>query len=103
MTTISSVHGRQIFDSRGRPTVEVEITLATGLVARASVPSGASTGTHEAHELRDGDASVFEGLGVTAAVNHVNTEIDAALRGREVTDQRAADQALRVLDGTENL
>ncbi len=103
MTTISTVHGRQIFDSRGRPTVEVEITLDTGLVARASVPSGASTGTHEAHELRDGDAAVFDGLGVTAAVDNVNTEIDAALRGRDVAEQRVADQALRDLDGTANL
>lgn len=103
MSVISSVHGRQIFDSRGRPTVEVEVTLDTGLVCRASVPSGASTGTHEAHELRDGDTAVFEGLGVTAAVNNVNTEIDAALRGRDVLDQRGADQALRDLDGTANL
>jgi enolase len=103
VNAISSVHGRQIFDSRGRPTVEVEITLDTDVVARASVPSGASTGTHEAHELRDGDPAVFGGLGVTAAVDHVNTEIDAALRGRDVHDQRAVDQALRDLDGTANL
>ena len=103
MNAIRSVHGRQIFDSRGRPTVEVEITLDADVVARASVPSGASTGTHEAHELRDGDPAVFEGLGVTAAVDHVNTEIDAALRGRNVHDQRAVDQALRDLDGTANL
>jgi len=103
MNAISNVHGRQIFDSRGRPTVEVEITLDSGLLARASVPSGASTGTHEAHELRDGDLGVFEGLGVTAAVEHVNTEISAALRGRDVHDQRGADQTLRDLDGTTNL
>ena len=103
MNAISTVHGRQIFDSRGRPTVEVEITLESGLVGRASVPSGASTGTHEAHELRDGDVTTFEGLGVTTAVENVNTEINAALRGRDVHDQGGADQALRDLDGTANL
>jgi enolase len=103
LNAIRTVHGRQIFDSRGRPTVEVDITLESGAVARASVPSGASTGTHEAHELRDGDRSVFEGLGVTAAVGHVNGEIDAALRGCDVDDQRAIDQRLRELDGTATL
>lgn len=100
MSTIRTVHGRQIFDSRGRPTVEVDIVLDTGAMARASVPSGASTGTHEAHELRDGDQSVFDGLGVTAAVDHVNGEIAAALRGHDVDDQRAIDERLRDLDGT---
>lgn len=103
MSAIRTVHGRQIFDSRGRPTVEVEITLDSGVVARASVPSGASTGTHEAHELRDRDNAFFEGLGVTAAVEHVNTEIDAAMRGHDVHDQRGADQTLCILDGTGNL
>jgi enolase len=101
--TIRTVHGRQIFDSRGRPTVEVDIVLDTGTVARASVPSGASTGTHEAHELRDGDQSVFDGLGVTAAVDYVDGEIDAALRGHDVDDQRAIDERLRDLDGTPTL
>jgi enolase len=81
MRTIRTVHGRQIFDSRGRPTVEVDIVLDTGAVGRASVRSGASTGTHEAHEMRDGDPSVFDGPGVTEAVAHVNGEIADALRG----------------------
>ncbi|MEC3853975.1 phosphopyruvate hydratase [Paenarthrobacter ureafaciens] len=100
MSAIEQVHGRQIFDSRGRPTVEVEIVLDTGAQARASVPSGASTGTHEAYELRDGDQSVFDGLGVTAAVEHVNSEITAALRGMDVANQQAIDERLRELDGT---
>lgn len=103
MSTIRTVHGRQIFDSRGRPTVEVDIVLDTGAMARASVPSGASTGTHEAHELRDGDQSEFDGLGVTAAVDHVNGEIAAALRGHDVDEQRAIDERLRDLDGTPTL
>lgn len=103
MSTIRTVHGRQIFDSRGRPTVEVDVVLESGTVARASVPSGASTGTHEAHELRDGDQSVFDGLGVTAAVDHVNGEIATALRGFDVGDQRAIDARLRDLDGTPTL
>lgn len=103
MSAISNVHGRQIFDSRGRPTVEVEIVLETGAKARASVPSGASTGTHEAHELRDGDQSVFDGLGVLAAVEHVNGEIAAALQGLDVENQRTIDQRLLELDGTPGL
>lgn len=103
MSTIRTVHGRQIFDSRGRPTVEVDVVLESGTVGRASVPSGASTGTHEAHELRDGDQSVFDGLGVTAAVDHVNGEIATALRGFDVGDQRAIDARLRDLDGTPTL
>ncbi|MFE4078778.1 phosphopyruvate hydratase [Paenarthrobacter sp. YIM B13468] len=103
MSAIQQVHGRQIFDSRGRPTVEVEIVLDNGALARASVPSGASTGTHEAHELRDGDDSVFDGLGVTAAVEHVNGEIAAALHGLAIENQRAIDERLRELDGTPSL
>jgi enolase len=103
VSIIRTVHGRQIFDSRGRPTVEVDIILENGASARASVPSGASTGTHEAHELRDGDASVFDGLGVTSAVEHVNGEIAAALHGHDVDDQRAIDERLRNLDGTSTL
>ncbi|MDR7158125.1 phosphopyruvate hydratase [Arthrobacter sp. BE255] len=103
MSAIRTVHGRQIFDSRGRPTVEVDIVLDNGATARASVPSGASTGTHEAHELRDGDTSVFDGLGVTAAVDHVNGEIAAALRGANVDDQRVIDERLLDLDGTPTL
>jgi enolase len=103
MSSIRSIHGRQVFDSRGRPTVEVEVSLDDGVTARASVPSGASTGTHEAHELRDGDTAFFNGLGVTAAVDHVNGEIAAALAGRDVLDQESIDTLLRELDGTSTL
>jgi enolase len=103
MSVIRSVHGRQVFDSRGRPTVEVEVGLANGVVARASVPSGASTGTHEAHELRDGDKEFFDGLGVLSAARHVDGEIAAALRGRDGLDQRGCDALLRELDGTPTL
>ncbi|MCZ4588188.1 phosphopyruvate hydratase [Rhodococcus opacus] len=103
VTQIDSVHARQVFDSRGRPTVEVELSLRGGDVARASVPSGASTGTYEAHELRDGDEAVFNGLGVMLAVEHVNEEIAAALRGHDVMDQRGCDTLLRELDGTPGL
>lgn len=103
MSVISSVRGRQVLDSRGRPTVEVELVLRDGVVARASVPSGASTGTYEAHELRDGDEAFFNGLGVLSAVEHVDGEIAAALRGRDVMDQRGCDALLRELDGTPGL
>jgi enolase len=100
MSSIRSVHGRQVLDSRGRPTVEVEVRLDSGVLARASVPSGASTGSYEAHELRDGDPAFFNGLGVTAAVGHVNGEIAAALAGRDPLDQAGCDRLLRDLDGT---
>jgi enolase len=103
MNSIHSIHGRQVFDSRGRPTVEVEVSLDGGVMARASVPSGASTGTHEAHELRDGDMAFFNGLGVTAAAGHVNGEIAAALTGRDALDQVSCDTLLRELDGTTTL
>lgn len=103
MRTIHAVHGRQVFDSRGRPTVEVEVTLDDGSLARASVPSGASTGTNEAHELRDGDDSLFKGLGVMSAANHVDQEISSALAGHDVLDQSGCDALLRELDGTPNL
>ena len=103
MSVIRSVHGRQVFDSRGRPTVEVEIGLRDGVVARASVPSGASTGANEAYELRDGDKARFNGLGVLSAVEHVNGEIAAALRGHDVVDQQGCDILLRQLDGTPSL
>ena len=103
MTSIRAVHGRQVFDSRGRPTVEVEVTVDDGTVARASVPSGASTGTYEAHELRDGDNAQFNGLGVQSATSHVNREIAAALTGHDVFDQGGCDAVLRELDGTPNL
>jgi enolase len=103
MSVIRSVRGRQVLDSRGRPTVEVEVGTDDGVVARASVPSGASTGTHEAHELRDGDRAFFGGLGVLSAVAHVNAEIAAALRGHDVVDQQGCDRVLRELDGTPGL
>jgi enolase len=103
MNQIRTAHGRQVFDSRGRPTVEVEIRLDNGRTARASVPSGASTGTHEAHELRDGDQASFNGLGVLSAVEHVNGEIASALRGRDVADQAGCDALLLHLDGTRGL
>ena len=103
MSSIRSIHGRQVLDSRGRPTVEVEVRLDSGATARASVPSGASTGAHEAHELRDGDLAAFNGLGVTKAVGHVNGEIAAALAGRDALDQAGCDELLRDLDGTGGL
>jgi enolase len=103
MSLVHTVRGRQVFDSRGRPTVEVEVILRDGSMGRASVPSGASTGTHEAHELRDGDRAAFRGLGVLSAVAHVNGEIATAIRGRDVTDQAGADDVLRELDGTPEL
>jgi enolase len=102
-TTIRSLHARQILDSRGRPTVEVDVELADGTQARASVPSGASTGAAEAHELRDGDDAHYEGRGVLRAVAHVNGEIDAALRGRNAEDQSGIDADLLALDGTPQL
>src|SRR5688572_13326051 len=98
---IQRVHGREIIDSRGNPTVEVEVTLAGGASGRAAVPSGASTGQREALELRDGDKRRYLGKGVTKAVGHVNGEIASALAGREA-DQRAIDTFLIELDGTPN-
>ena len=103
MNQIRTVRGRQILDSRGRPTVEVEVGLGNGITARASVPSGASTGTYEAHELRDDDQRYFNGLGVLVAVAHVNDEIASALRGRDVDDQALCDALMRELDGTPQL
>ncbi|MEP1647555.1 phosphopyruvate hydratase [Rhodopirellula bahusiensis] len=102
MTLIESIHARQILDSRGNPTVECEVTLMDGAAGRAAVPSGASTGMHEAWELRDRDKSVFMGKGVTTAVKNVNTKIADALEGMDATDQAAVDQAMIELDGTPN-
>jgi enolase len=99
---IRSAHARQILDSRGNPTLECEIVLADGTRGRAAVPSGASTGEHEAVELRDGDATRWLGKGVSRAVNHVNKEIAAAISGRDATDQEGLDSILLALDGTEN-
>ena len=100
MSAIEHVHARQILDSRGNPTIEVDVRLATGAVGRGAVPSGASTGTREALELRDGDAQ-FGGKGVTRAVGHVNGEIANAVRGRDASEQRGLDEALIALDGSE--
>jgi enolase 1/2/3 len=100
---IRSLHAREILDSRGRPTVEVDAVLADGSVGRASVPSGASTGAAEAHELRDRDPARYAGFGVLHAVSNVTGEIAAALRGMDGADQRQIDDRLCALDGTPNL
>ena len=97
---IEKVHAREILDSRGNPTVEVEITTIDGVVGRASVPSGASTGENEALELRDGDKSRYGGKGVLKAVNNVNEVIAPALVGMSVLDQRGIDAMMLELDGT---
>ena len=102
MDSIIAIHGRQILDSRGNPTVEVDVTLADGSFGRAAVPSGASTGAHEAWELRDGEKAVFLGKGVTKAVDNINGPISEALLGMPGTDQGAVDRAMLELDGTEN-
>ena len=102
MTEIIDIRGRQILDSRGTPTVEVDVVLEDGSFGRAAVPSGASTGTHEAVELRDGDKSKFNGKGVLKAVNAVNTELADAIIGMDAEDQIAIDNAMIKLDGTEN-
>ena len=99
---IRDVKGREILDSRGNPTVEVDVILENGVLGRAAVPSGASTGIYEACELRDGDAARYLGKGVTRAVAHVNTEIAAALRGKNVLEQTQIDRLLIRLDGTPN-
>jgi enolase len=101
-TRIQAIHAREILDSRGNPTVEVEITLEGGATGRAAVPSGASTGVHEALELRDGDKSRYGGKGVKKAVGHVNGEIAAALTGLDALEQGAVDRSMLALDGTPN-
>ena len=101
-TNIKNIVGRQILDSRGNPTVEVDVILEDGSRGRAAVPSGASTGVHEALELRDGDQDRFAGKGVSQAVKNVNTQIVRALCGSDATQQKAIDEALLVLDGTQN-
>ena len=102
MTEIVSIHGREVLDSRGNPTVEAEVRLSCGAFGRAIVPSGASTGAHEAHERRDGDGSRYLGKGVLQAVASVNGEIAEALRGRDVADQAGVDRAMIELDGSAN-
>ena len=101
-TTITDIRGREIIDSRGNPTVEVDVTLASGHFGRAAVPSGASTGEHEACELRDGDAARYLGKGVLTAVKNVNEIIKPALLGQCATQQTAIDKAMLALDGTKN-
>ena len=102
MTAIIDIHGREILDSRGTPTVEVDVVLESGVVGRAAVPSGASTGAHEACELRDGDKSRYGGKGVLKAVESVNGEIYDALSGMDVEDQVVIDKMMIELDGTPN-
>lgn len=102
MTAIRSIHAREILDSRGNPTLEAEVTLEDGSFGRAAVPSGASTGTKEAVELRDGDKTRYLGKGVRNAVGNVNTTIASALKGFDAADQEGLDRRLIDLDGTEN-
>ena len=102
MSRIEKIHARQILDSRGNPTVEVDVITEDGILGRAAVPSGASTGVHEAVELRDGDKTKFMGKSVYKAVDHVNNEIAKAIVGCEVTDQNAIDAKMIELDGTKN-
>ena len=102
MTYIAKVFARQILDSRGNPTVEVDVITANGVVGRAAVPSGASTGVHEAVELRDNDKSLYLGKGVLKAVNNVNTLLNDALHGFDIFDQKGLDRLMIGLDGTEN-
>jgi enolase len=102
MSYISKLIGRQILDSRGNPTVEVDVITTNGIVGRAAVPSGASTGIHEAVELRDNDKSLFLGKGVLQAVTNVNTILNEALHGHDVLDQKGIDRLMINLDGTEN-
>ncbi len=100
MFKISNVHAREVLDSRGNPTVEVEVTLDNGIMGRSIVPSGASTGVHEALELRDGDAARYLGKGTLTAVNNVNTSIKNEIVGKDFADYRALDELLIKLDGT---
>src|SRR3954447_10862632 len=101
-TAITGIRGREIFDSRGNPTVEVDVVLEGGARGRAAVPSGASTGSREAVERRDGDKGRLAGKGVRQAVAAVNGEIAEALQGRDARDQIGIDRTMATLDGTEN-
>src|ERR1700704_1742042 len=102
MSTIISVHAREILDSRGNPTIETDVTLASGVAGRAAVPSGASTGEHEAVELRDGDPKRFGGKGVLEAVKNVNEVIGPRLEGMPAEDQIVVDYAMLELHGPPN-
>src|SRR6516164_9357493 len=99
MSYIAEIHARQILDSRGNPTVEVDIATDEGALGRAAVPSGASTGAHEAVELRDGDKKIYQGKGVLKAVNNVNDIIAEKILGHEVADQAGLDALMIGLDG----
>ena len=101
-TLIKKIIGREILDSRGNPTVEADVILESGVIGRAAVPSGASTGEHEAVELRDGDKSRYLGKGVLKAVNNVNKELNSALMGKDASKQKLIDKLMIELDGTEN-
>ena len=102
MAHIKSIFARQILDSRGNPTIEVDVLTSNGIKGRAAVPSGASTGIHEAVELRDNDSSIYLGKGVLKAVNNVNSILNEALNGMDIFDQEAIDRAMIKLDGTDN-
>ncbi len=102
MSLIENIRGRQIFDSRGNPTVEVDVTLVDGSMGRAAVPSGASTGAHEAWELRDGDKTMYMGKGVLQAVDNINSKIADSMIGADALDQRGIDRMLCDIDGTPN-
>src|SRR5664280_838566 len=102
MTEIVSISAREILDSRGNPTVEADVTLSGGAMGRAAVPSGASTGEHEAVELRDGDKAHYMGKGSLKAVSHISGEIATALHGKDATQQGEIDSAMIALDGTAN-
>src|SRR5687767_8104049 len=102
MSTIVDIIGREIIDSRGNPTVECDVLLESGVMGRAAVPSGASTGSREAIELRDGDAARYGGKGVLKAVENINTEISEAILGLDASEQAYVDRTLIDLDGSEN-
>src|SRR5881409_3074203 len=102
MSRIDRIHGREILDSRGNPTVEADVILTDGTMGRAAVPSGASTGEHEAIELRDGDADRYGGKGVLHAVRNIEETIAPALKGMDASDQIAIDSVMIELDGTPN-
>src|SRR3954466_2227823 len=102
MSFITDIVARQVLDSRGNPTVEVDVNTSDSMMGRAAVPSGASTGKHEAVELRDGDKKIYLGKGVLKAVQHVNDTIAEELYGWDVTDQRGLDQLMLGIDGSAN-
>src|SRR5664279_4231456 len=102
MSAIVDVVAREILDSRGNPTIEADVVLESGVMGRAAVPSGASTGSREAIELRDGDPARYGGKGVLKAVEHINTEISEAVLGLDSSEQAFLDRTLIDLDGTEN-